>query len=616
MRGSWWRTAAVALAGLAVLLAVGTRLLAGPRGATINVRWQATIDESTRRVAEARLRLLDGRPIDAGTWRYDLIDPSGDNVRALVQDPAVADTHELNRQDFSVSETAVRTGRRLRFAAGDTIVASADRTAIVLTAVAALLAMFGIAGLAATPRSLGATITRPVGDVVAVLTRTAAPLFRWLQRGIPEIDAQTAGLFRIVFGLALLAFCIAKRVDASWLSATFDLEVEGEFHAGVLHWLRQHPAVVDLLTPWLLVTCAAFTAGLFTRTSYALFVAGMLVWSFVAISLDSTHPLGTFMLALVALLPSRWGDGLSFDAWRKTRVPEPGKHHGYSVWIPGLAFGVGMAAAAWAKILRGPEWVLNGTIKYFFVTDSVIAPFDWGLQLAAHPWLAILVSAGAVAIEGLAISAAFVRSDLYRLAIGIGAFGLLAGFWVFMGHFWPGWWILLLGFLPWARVGRLVGRLPSVLRGPGKPAPTYVDRKPATAAQLALVVFVLGQQVVISTIKVERAPMFSHYPMYSGTYDSPEEYNARRPPRYHMLATTDKGVVTLPCSPHEEFVRNFESALKGSPEARLSVWDALRSCTGDVPVRDVRLEGAVEAFDWERLEFRSIPVPPLGPLTP
>ena len=110
--------------------------------------------------------------------------------------------------------------------------------------------------------------------------------------------------------------------------------------------------------------------------------------------------------------------------------------------------------------------------------------------------------------------------------------------------------------------------------------------------------------------------MFSHYPMYSGTYDSPEEYNARRPPRYQMLATTDTGVVPLPCSPHEEFVRNFESAVKGSPEAKASVWDALRSCTGGMPVRAVRLEGAVQAFDWERLEFRSTPVPALGPLTP
>ena len=130
-------------------------------------------------------------------------------------------------------------------------------------------------------------------------------------------------------------------------------------------------------------------------------------------------------------------------------IRPPGKHYGYSVWVPGLVFGVGYAAAAFAKLARGPEWVMNGTIKYFFITDSVIAPFDWGLQVANYPRLAIVMSLFAVATEALVVTAAFTRSEVYRLLMGLGGLGLLSGFWVFMGHFWPGWWraAVALGFL-------------------------------------------------------------------------------------------------------------------------------------------------------------------------
>ena len=136
------------------------------------------------------------------------------------------------------------------------------------------------------------------------------------------------------------------------------------------------------------------------------------------------------------------------------------------MWVPGLVFGVGYAAAAWAKLAHGPAWILNGTIKYHFITDSVIAPFDWGLQFANHPRLAIAASLFAVVTEALMVTSAFVRSERYRAAMGLAGVGLLSGFWVFMGHFWPGWWILLLGFLPWQHISRAPSCPPS--GGPGR----------------------------------------------------------------------------------------------------------------------------------------------------
>ena len=203
---------------------------------------------------------------------------------------------------------------------------------------------------------------------------------------------------------------------ATWLNATFDLEIDGAVHRAVIDWLRDRPAVVNAITPWVLATGAAFTIGLFTRVSYALFVAGVILWAYVAISINSTHPHASLVLTLVALLPSKWGDALSVDAWLGRTAPSPaGPAYGYSVWIPTVVFGVAFAAAAWAKLTVPPglaDWVANGSVKYHFITDSVQAPVDWGLQLAKHPRLAIAASFGAIAIETLVITAAFVRSEI------------------------------------------------------------------------------------------------------------------------------------------------------------------------------------------------------------
>jgi hypothetical protein len=616
--------AALTLALVAVCLPFAGRMLAGPRGAEIHVRWQSSVDAATRSNLESLFHLRDGERLAADTWRYDLIDTDAENIRAIVDDANVADTHDLDRSTYLLSASAIRTDRRQRFGdAGIAIVTAADWLALGLLALTAAVLVLPHVKRQAAHVSRG--VVPLLAGSRAPLATTLAAILRFLQRGIPEIDAGTAGIFRIVFGLLLMAFFWSRAVDSSWLAATFDLEIEGAFHALVIDWLRSHPAIVDLVTPWLLVTGAAFTIGLFTRATYALFVAGALVWAYVAVSLDSTHPHSTLVLALVALLPSRWGDALSVDSWRRGGAAAPleplapdGRHYGYSVWVPGLVFGVGYAAAAWAKMAQGPRWILNGTVKYHFITDSSIAPFDWGLQLASYPRLAIAASFFAVATEALLISAAFTRSEAYRALVGLAAFGLLAGFWVFMGHFWPGWWILLIGFLPWEHISQALADR----KGPRRAQPVGADaaraftaRDVLTAAQLAVILFVLGQQIVFSTIQVERAPMFSHYPMYSGTYADAAAYEASRPPRYRIVAATDHGSVELRCSPHEEFVREFDAALEGSPRARANVWRALSGCGEDPQaLRSVTLEGEVRTFDWQGLTFTSRAAPLRGPL--
>jgi hypothetical protein len=574
------------------------------------------VDEATRQRLESQYRLTDPERLDEQTWRYDLIDPRADTIRAIVNDAAVADTHDINREAYTLDAAAVRTSRRQRFAGGDALVSVADALSGILAVLALLLVVIGLAGHGQTRDSASRFLGGTLRSIRQAGAGVAAPAVRWLQRGIPDVDARTAGIFRVLFGLAVLMFFEAYTVDAARLAPSFDSQIEGPLHATVIQWLRERPLMVDWLAPWMLVTGIAFTAGLFTRVTYALFVAAALVWAFVAVSFDSTHPHSTLILTLVALLPSRWGDGFSVDQWlRPARtIREAGRQYGYSVWVPGLVVGVAFAAAAWSK-LAGPDgwtaWVMNGTVKYHFITDSVNAPVDWGLQLAAHPGLAILASFGAVAIEVLAITAAFSRSEAYRLTMGLASLSLVAGFRLFMGVLWLGWWIPLLGFLPWQRLSALSRRADVSAEAPRAKAGAFSEGGPPRqwrlipTTQAATIVFLLGQQIVVSALRIERAPMFTNYPMYSYTFASPEEFNAWLPPIYRIVVTTDQGVIELRCHANEDLVEQLKAALGGSAESAATVWRAVRACRGEdlSRARALAVEEDHPSFDWNRLQF-------------
>jgi hypothetical protein len=147
-RHGWWHFPLALLIG-ALTLPIGARVMMGPRGADIHIRWAPALDAGTRMQLEARFHLADGDRLDTSTWRYDLLDPSNDNIRSLVSNSAVEDTHGLDRARFSVS-TAARTGRRLRSGVGDVVVLAADRISVVLAVLAAILGVAGVSGRAFT----------------------------------------------------------------------------------------------------------------------------------------------------------------------------------------------------------------------------------------------------------------------------------------------------------------------------------------------------------------------------------------------------------------------------------------------------------------------------------
>ena len=607
-RPAWWQGATIVVVLFAACLPPAVRILLGPPGAIVHVRWQQSIDDASRQRLENRFHLSDARPLDEATWRYDLLDPSTENIRALVNDAAVQDTHHIDRPSSSLASSTARTARRLRLDAGDRVVSAADTTAVALVGFSVFLIGLGLAGRADTARDFRFFFRHVSLTCLDRIRRITTTVLGFLTRGIPVVDAGTAGLFRIVFGGAAVMYFATHTVDASWLADTFDLELENRPVAPLVTWLRAHPAAVNLTSWWMLVTGLAFTAGVLTYVTYPLFVSGAIVWGYVATSISTTmiHPTGPFLVALIALLPSRWADRLSVDAWfrrirgREQAAAPAGRMYGYTLWVPGLALGVGLAAAVWAKLSVPPhwtDWVLNGTVKYHFIRDVAKAPVDWGLQLAGHPSLAVLASLGVIVLEAAVITAAFSRNQWYRLGVGLAAIPLAGGFYLFMGVFWPAWWIQLLALLPW-----------SWIANQRHPAGVLADVSATSsrwliAAQHVLIVGIIAQQLVSSALRVERVPLFSWYDMYSGTYESPEIWNATRTPTYRLVLSTDRGRVDVTtCDPYPAFIREFAVALEGSPEARAGVWRALQACGQDLTnVREVTLEGDVQVFDWERL---------------
>jgi hypothetical protein len=134
------RIAALTCAVGIICLPTIARLVTGPPGGLVHVRWDTSVDASARQELEARFRLTDGEPLGESTWRYDLLDPSRDNIRDLVKDPAVADTEHIDRSRFTLVDT-MRTARRGRTAYGGMLVTAADRLALALPAIVALLVL-------------------------------------------------------------------------------------------------------------------------------------------------------------------------------------------------------------------------------------------------------------------------------------------------------------------------------------------------------------------------------------------------------------------------------------------------------------------------------------------
>jgi hypothetical protein len=68
-----------------------------------NVRWAETVDAAARASAEQKYKLVRANPEGGATWSYVTEDEGHANIRALVDDPAVADTSGIDRAAGALS---------------------------------------------------------------------------------------------------------------------------------------------------------------------------------------------------------------------------------------------------------------------------------------------------------------------------------------------------------------------------------------------------------------------------------------------------------------------------------------------------------------------------------
>jgi hypothetical protein len=579
--------ALIAAAALAVLVPT---LFGTPRP-RVFVTWRNLADTDRVRL-ERRLALSEATALGNGAWSYVPLDTSRDTLRALVRLDSVASTDGIDRTAFRISDRGPLTARRGGLIPGaPPIAARAVKFAsYALAGIGALLLVrAGFSKSGRSAQALGTDVRTRFSDPRAV----GLALATWLTRGVPLVSPGSMAAFRILFGVLVTASVWFEPVYPALLDA-YDVGSAGGLYGTVVRAIADRPWILEALRLGVLAFGMAFVAGLRPRLSFAALTACVLVWACVLTLRTTSHMVSALVLTMVSLLPARWGAGWGVDSvlGRKRATNTSEVVSGFPLWVPVLVLGVTFAAAAWAKMQNGLAWILNGTVKYHFISDMEHAWVDWGVRMTESHAVAVVLSAGAVLVEAAVITAAFSRSDRYRLAMGLAALALLAGFALFQGVVWPAWWVLLIGFLPWRRIAPArapLGTVPVRLR----------------PAEVLAVLFVIGQQVYVSGQHVEARPLFTAYDMYSTTYANPDDYEAAGNLVYRVVAVSENEAADRPgCVVDDAGAHAVAAAAQGDQRARARVRGLLGSCFAERRgVTMVRLEGDRQVYDWQQRRF-------------
>jgi hypothetical protein len=556
----------------------------GDRPAQINVRWSPATTPDVQHRLEQHYHLTYGQRTEGRTFSYDLTDLSRNNIRAMVLDANVEDTHYIHRTAYRIWRFAPRSKYH---DGGEKWGPLLEATTVAFGLIAAIAFVLA-AGERVLPPRLAARI--PLRDLFIHPGDAAASFLRSIAGRIPLGSAEQVAVFRIVFGFALLALFLEQRVGpASVLESTNALT---SLHQWLLAPFVRAPFLTQWVLPWLLVWSVLFIAGAATRFSYLMLTLGAFAWATLMTTRLGYHMVSALLVALLCLIPSRWADAWSVDAWWKRRnlkasdkATSP-KEYGYTIWIPGVVIGVVFAAAAVAKLHEsGIAWILNGTVKYHFLSDAASAPLDWGLRVGLHPRLAVALSFGAILIESTIVFGAFARRYVYRAIAGIAAVALLSGFALFQGLFWPAWWLLLVSFLPWHWLVRESAPVASA-----NPSALDIAR---LRPQVLIVIVFIAQQLLVSGLNLEAGPALSTYGMYSNTYDSPEAYESQSTTSYWLTSSGGRQ-----CNVSEGAARAVASARSGAVDAPAR--DAVQRCFGTTDMSTVEAEQRRARIDWKR----------------
>ena len=591
---------AAACTAVGTLVLSGIPILLGTPRPLIHVTWR-NVGPAERSALERGFRLSAPIPLSDARWAYEPLDTSTEILRAIVIHQLVVDTSGINRRALTMASSPPLSPRRggLLGNAPRWVARVAKLLAYGLFVVAAAAFMLfreaRARGHLPSPLELRTAWAAFLANPAGLFTVWFSCARDWVQRGVPTASAEAAGLFRIVFGTAVLVFLATEPANPALLQS-YEVRAADGVYGTIVRWLGAYPAVAQGLGWWLNASSVLFIAGIFTSVSFACFVLGFLIWAALFTLTTSTHAVGVLGLTLICLLPARWGDAWSIDALLGRVLARPrrqttGEQHGYVFWVPRLVLGLAFLAAAWSKVGGGLAWILNGTVRYHFISDFDQALVDWGPRLTQSDWVAVAMSGAAVALEALVITAALSQSVTRVLLCGAGAVALLAGFALFQGIVWPAWWILLLAFLPWQCLGK-------------SPPPAF-ERSSLNVIQLTVVMMLVAQQFVASAFHLEARPLMSAYDMYAATYASAEDYEEASNLVYRVVVYDQGQVRDLPgCLVDDRTASLLPAAAAGASEARERLRSLVGPCVETQSSATVfALEGDRRVYNWKERRF-------------
>jgi hypothetical protein len=243
-----------ALAALLVLAVVFVDVTIIPPRVT--VRWQDDVSAVERLALEGRYRLESGRFLEGTTWRYELLDRSRENVRAIVNDPAVDDTGYIDRPTFEAPEWEVDVGAvRARFLIGSTPSQLVQLQSLLLFVVAATLLWGAGAANQRGRRMLGVAALLTVGVLAYVL-----PLRQPIRMGDSLTYVESRELFATYSGVrqirfeAHLSHAILGRIDQA-LGSTDESpgQALGWLARGATVWFVASALAIGVVERWSVV---------------------------------------------------------------------------------------------------------------------------------------------------------------------------------------------------------------------------------------------------------------------------------------------------------------------------------------------------------------------------
>ena len=276
-----WLIRALTLGLFAIILPLAARGLYGPPGASVNIRWQSSVDAAERQRLETEWQLVDGQEVSPSTWRYDLTAPSEGRLRTIVEHAAVADTHDIDRQRYTVAPEARRTARRhgLITVGGAVAVGLVDRLALLLGALAGFFVLVRpspkLMARSGPPNAVAAPLTpraRRAGAIALVLA-PAVCLIAYAsvvsqmagKADYPshiEFARQLAetGTLQPHFGYHALVIMVHALTPADWVAAAGIVTLGGVAVCAIVvaWWLRE---ALSTSAPVLLVASALVPAA-------------------------------------------------------------------------------------------------------------------------------------------------------------------------------------------------------------------------------------------------------------------------------------------------------------------------------------------------------------------